>query len=79
MKPGVMFSDLRFKYSVMTLRIMTLSRTGGTDANEDGIVVDWDTERRGHITIIIVGGKIRDEQTNRHAMMVHIRFLWDSY
>ena len=52
MKPGVMFSDLRFKYSVVALKIMTLSRTGGTDANEEGIVVDWDTERRGHTTII---------------------------
>lgn len=50
MKPEVIFSYLCFKYSVLTLRIMTLSGV------EIQMPEDWDTDQerqiRGHILTI---------------------------
>lgn len=40
MKPGVMCSDLCFKCSMVALRIITLSRTGGRDARKEAVAVD---------------------------------------
>lgn len=68
MKPGVMFSDLCFKCSMVALRIITLSRTGGRDARKEAVAVDWDIDNDGQreegTFEQYLGGKMRNEHTN---------------
>lgn len=47
MKPGEKFSDWSFKYSVVALTIIKLSRPGDRRSNKEAIAVDQDVNCEG--------------------------------